>query len=223
MTPAGAEAGGREATLVHLLMAWNDVHAARRRLRPLRRLRPPQRRHPVARRLLDRTRPLGRDPPATPARVRPALPRLRRRAAVADGPAPRPPREDAGVPRLRCPARLAHRPDAPRGRGLSAGRGSGHADRPGDAPRRGRPPGVPAGTEGDLRLELTTPPAPVPALPCPDADDPGRTVRHAPGPPHDRHDPHRLAFGAGWPRQARQPTRPILLPGRWQSLPAGWT
>jgi Uma2 family endonuclease len=27
MTPAGAEAGGREAVLVHLLMAWNDAHA----------------------------------------------------------------------------------------------------------------------------------------------------------------------------------------------------
>jgi hypothetical protein len=27
-------------------------------------------------------------------------------------------------------------------------------------------------------------------LPCPaDASDPGRTVRHAPGPPHERHDP----------------------------------
>ena len=123
----------------------------------------------------------------------------RRRAAVADRPAPRPPRQDARVPRLRRPPRLAHRPDAPRGRGLSAGRGSGHADRPGDAPRRGRPAGVPAGTEGDLRLELTTPPAPVPALPRPDADDPGRTVRHAPGPPHDRHDPHRFAAPARIP------------------------
>ena len=27
MTPAGAEAGGREAALVHQLMAWNDAHA----------------------------------------------------------------------------------------------------------------------------------------------------------------------------------------------------
>ena len=32
--------------------------------------------------------------------------------------------------------------------------------------------------------------------PAPGANDPGGTLRYAPGPPRDRHAPHRFAFGA---------------------------